>query len=46
MSKAIFICKSNAVKPTLFLPNKTSHGYFIKGIYEKLYNAFMLFFMS
>ena len=46
MSKPIFICKSNAVKPTLFLPNKTSHDYFIKGIYENLYNAFMLFFMS
>ena len=46
MSKTIFICKSIAVKPTMFLPNKTSHDYFIKGIYENLYNAFMLFFMS
>ena len=28
-------CKSNAVKPPLLLPNKTSHDYFIKGIYKK-----------
>ena len=46
MSKIISICKSNAVKPTMFLLNKTSHDYFIKGIYENFYNAFMLFFMS